>query len=130
MSRLADVPDDELDLHFTIRRLVDYWGAYNVLLAVSDDLLRFTRNSGAYRREFFGIYRRAAASVRATAKTWAKGANAITRRRLPPAPPADLVNAIVKQLDGQEWDADTLDRIAAILRRGGRTIRDTDGRIR
>lgn len=37
------------------------------------------------------------------------------------------LDEITLELDGIEWDADTLDRIAAILRRSGRVIRESDG---
>jgi hypothetical protein len=39
----------------------------------------------------------------------------------------DVVAAIVRELDGTEWSADTVDAIAGILRRAGYTVRDYKG---
>ncbi len=41
-------------------------------------------------------------------------------------PDARALDAIARELDGVEWDADTLDAIAAIIRATGRQVRDIE----
>lgn len=39
---------------------------------------------------------------------------------------SDVLRAIHAELDGTEWDADTCDRIANIVREAGYTVRDVE----